>query len=153
MALLSGLRRVLGGTSTSPFLQAQEPSLALRSSSYSSPGGLGSFRTVTTKLFVSGLSRQTTDQGLQNAFSKFGQLLEARVVTDKVSGRSRGFAFVRYATEEEAFKAKEGMDGKFLDGWVIFAEFAKPRTPKPPPPPEEPNPYGLNIQKTIGWCG
>eukprot|EP00252_Welwitschia_mirabilis_P016358 TRINITY_DN36092_c0_g1_i1.p1 TRINITY_DN36092_c0_g1~~TRINITY_DN36092_c0_g1_i1.p1 ORF type:complete len:160 (-),score=29.04 TRINITY_DN36092_c0_g1_i1:284-763(-) len=106
-----------------------------------------------TKLFVSGLNKNTTDEGLRNKFSEFGRLLEARVVTDRVSGRSRGFGFVRYGTLEEAIRAKEAMDGKFLDGWVIFADYAKPRSPKPPPPPEEPNPCGLNIQKTVGWCG
>jgi len=149
MALLSGIRRVLGGTSTGRLLLAKDPSCAVRSL----PIGLGAVRDFTTKLFISGLSRQTTDEGLRAKFSEFGKLLEARVVTDRVSGRSRGFGFVRYATEEDAAKGKEGMDGKFLDGWVIFADFAKPREPKPPPPPEEPNPHGLNIQKTIGWCG
>lgn len=104
---------------------------------------------------MAGLSRQTTDQGLQEAFSKFGKLLQgycpllcitplctclcdvsecfffhflilyalaARVVTDKVSGRSKGFAFVSYATEEEAIKAKEGMDGKvsFPSNYLVF---------------------------------
>lgn len=42
---------------------------------------------------------------------------------------------------------------QFLDGWVIFADYAKPKVPKPPAPTEEPNPYGLNIQKTVGWYG
>lgn len=149
MALLSGVRRLLGCTASVRLLPAREPCVSIASSSMCTT----SDEIVTKKLFVSGLSRQTTDEGLRNAFSQFGRLLEARVITDKLSGRSRGFAFVRYATEEEAAKAKEGMDGKFLDGWVIFADFAKPRTPKPPTPPEEPNPYGLNIQKTIGWCG
>lgn len=149
MALFSGIRRVLGGTSTVGLPVSKGSLFVARSS----PIGLGAVRDFTTKLFISGLSRQTTNEGLRAKFSEFGQLLEARVVTDKLSGRSRGFGFVRYATEEEAAKAKEGMDGKFLDGWVIFADYAKPREPKPPPPPEEPNPHGLNIQKTIGWCG
>lgn len=82
------------------------------------------------KLFVSGLSKRTTDDGLRAAFEKFGRVLEARVATDRMSGVSKGFAFVRYATQEEADKGKEGMDGKFLDGWVIFADYAKPRPPR-----------------------
>ncbi|KAH9324322.1 hypothetical protein KI387_004500, partial [Taxus chinensis] len=82
------------------------------------------------KLFVSGLSKRTTDDGLRAAFEKFGRVLEARVVTDRMSGVSKGFAFVRYASQEEADKGKEGMDGKFLDGWVIFADYAKPRPPR-----------------------
>ncbi|XXG83132.1 hypothetical protein AAC387_Pa10g0961 [Persea americana] len=85
-----------------------------------------------TNLFVSGLSKRTTTEGLREAFSKFGQVVYARVVTDRVSGYSKGFGFVRYATLEEAAEGIKGMDGKFLDGWVIFAEYARPRSPPPP---------------------
>ncbi|KAJ7948515.1 Glycine-rich RNA-binding protein [Quillaja saponaria] len=82
-----------------------------------------------TNLFVSGLSKRTTTEGLREAFSKFGEVVHARVVTDRVTGFSKAFGFVRYATIEEAAKGIEGMDGKFLDGWVIFAEYARPRPP------------------------
>ncbi|KAL6896787.1 hypothetical protein ACP4OV_007359 [Aristida adscensionis] len=78
-------------------------------------------------LFVSGLSKRTTSDKLREAFSKFGQVVEARVVTDRVSGYSRGFGFVKYATVQEAGEGIKGMDGKFLDGWVIFAEYARAR--------------------------
>ncbi|KAL0917385.1 hypothetical protein M5K25_012440 [Dendrobium thyrsiflorum] len=80
-----------------------------------------------------GLSKRTTSEGLREAFSKFGNVVQARVVTDRVSGYSKGFGFVRYGTIEEAAEGIKGMDGKFLDGWVIFAEHAKPR----PPPPSQ----------------
>ncbi|KAJ8467259.1 hypothetical protein OPV22_029811 [Ensete ventricosum] len=76
-----------------------------------------------TNLFVSGLSKRTASEGLREAFSKFGQVVYARVVTDRISGFSKGFGFVRYATLEEAAEGIKGMDGKFLDGWVIFADF------------------------------
>jgi RNA recognition motif-containing protein len=69
--------------------------------------------------------------------------IAARVVTDRVTGFSKGFGFVRYATTEEAAKGIEGMDGKFLDGWVIFAEFAKPK-----PPPREAE---MNSQPPQSW--
>ncbi|KAI3988145.1 hypothetical protein MKX01_011934 [Papaver californicum] len=85
-----------------------------------------------TNLFVSGLNKRTTDEGLREAFAKFGEVLNARVATDRVSGYSRGFGFVRYATLEEAAAGIAGMDGKFLDGWVIFAEYSRPRTQQPP---------------------
>ncbi|WVZ91103.1 hypothetical protein U9M48_037317, partial [Paspalum notatum var. saurae] len=78
------------------------------------------------RLFVSGLSKRTTTDGLRNAFAQFGEVVDARVVTDRTSGYSKGFGFVKYATIEEAAKGIEGMDGKFLDGWVIFAEYARP---------------------------
>ncbi|XP_008806788.1 organelle RRM domain-containing protein 2, mitochondrial [Phoenix dactylifera] len=105
-----------------------------------------------TNLFVSGLSKRTTSEGLREAFSKFGQVIHARVVTDRVSGYSKGFGFVRYTTVEEAAEGIKGMDGKFLDGWVIFAEYARPRpppqgqpqpqTPPPQPPQMAESPYG-----------
>ncbi|XP_044467041.1 organelle RRM domain-containing protein 6, chloroplastic [Mangifera indica] len=81
-----------------------------------------------TKLYVSGLSFRTTEESLRNAFQNFGQLLEVNLVMDKIANRPRGFAFLRYATEEESQKAIEGMHGKFLDGRVIFVEIAKPRS-------------------------
>ncbi|XP_009588631.1 organelle RRM domain-containing protein 2, mitochondrial-like [Nicotiana tabacum] len=84
-----------------------------------------------TNLFVSGLSKRTTSEGLREAFAKHGEVVNARVVTDRVSGYSKGFGFVRYATLEDAAAGIKGLDGQFLDGWVIFAEYARPR---PPPP-------------------
>ncbi|XP_077221257.1 RNA-binding (RRM/RBD/RNP motifs) family protein [Tasmannia lanceolata] len=83
--------------------------------------------TISTKLYVSGLSFRTTDESLRNAFQNFGQLVEVNLVMDRIANRPRGFAFLRYATEEESKKAIEGMHGKFLDGRVIFVEVAKPR--------------------------
>uniref|UniRef100_M8B0A3 ELAV-like protein 1 n=2 Tax=Triticinae TaxID=1648030 RepID=M8B0A3_AEGTA len=76
-----------------------------------------------------GLSKRTTTDGLREAFAKFGEVEHARVVTDRVTGFSKGFGFVRYVSVEDAAKGIEGMDGKFLDGWVIFAEYARPRPP------------------------
>ncbi|XP_061348026.1 organelle RRM domain-containing protein 6, chloroplastic [Gastrolobium bilobum] len=81
-----------------------------------------------TRLYVSGLSFRTTEESLRNAFKNFGQLVEVNLVMDKIANRPRGFAFLRYATEEESQKAIEGMHGKFLDGRVIFVEVAKPRS-------------------------
>lgn len=106
------------------------------------------------KLFISGLSRLTTDEKLTEAFSPFGQLLEAKVITDRGSGRSKGFAFVSYSTIEEAEKAREGMNAKFLDGWVIFVDPAKPREPRPPQKSQsQPSQTGFTVNKTVGWCG
>ncbi|KAI3894895.1 hypothetical protein MKX03_018174 [Papaver bracteatum] len=91
---------------------------------------------------------------IKEAFSPFGQLLEANVITDRASGRSKGFGFVRYATIEDAERAQEGMNAKYLDGWVIFVDPAKPREPRPRPQPEpEPSETGFRVNKTVGWCG
>ncbi|WVZ56485.1 hypothetical protein U9M48_007005 [Paspalum notatum var. saurae] len=121
---------------------------------------------TTPKLFVSGsrkslsdaiwpgLSRLTTDEKLQGAFAPFGRLLEAKVATDKISGRSKGYGFVRYATIEEAEKARQEMNATFLDGWVIFVDPAKRRQPKPDPQPDTRSSHtGFTTNKTVGWCG
>uniref|UniRef100_A0A0D9VSJ9 RRM domain-containing protein n=1 Tax=Leersia perrieri TaxID=77586 RepID=A0A0D9VSJ9_9ORYZ len=109
---------------------------------------------TTPKLFISGLSRLTTDEKLKNAFAPFGQLLEAKVITDRISGRSKGFGFVRYATLEEAENARQEMNAKFLDGWVIFVDPAKPRQQKPAPHLDTDSSHlGFTTNKTVGWCG
>lgn len=79
----------------------------------------------------------------------------AKVITDRATGRSKGFGFVAYETIEEAEKAREGMNAKFLDGWVIFVDPAKPSMPRrpPPPPPQDPLNFGITTNKTVGWTG
>jgi RNA recognition motif-containing protein len=77
----------------------------------------------------------------------------AKVATDRFSGRSKGFGFVTYATVEEAEKARQEMNAKFLDGWVIFVDPAKPRQPKPPQQDARASYTGFTANKTVGWCG
>ena len=60
---------------------------------------------MSKKLFVGGLSWGTTDDGLHGAFSAFGEIVEAKVITDRETGRSRGFGFVTFANDEGATKA------------------------------------------------
>ncbi|KAK3038555.1 hypothetical protein RJ639_029355 [Escallonia herrerae] len=139
MAFATAFRRILNGSSILP---SQFASKRLSS-------------TLTTpKLFVSGLSRLTTDDKLKEAFSQFGNLQEAKVIVDRESGRSKGFGFVSYQTIEEAEAAREGMNAKYLDGWVIFVDPARPREPRPPPQAQsQPSETGFRTNKTIGWCG
>ncbi|KAL2943905.1 Organelle RRM domain-containing protein 2 mitochondrial [Bienertia sinuspersici] len=68
-------------------------------------------------IIIHGLSRRTTTEGLREAFSKFGEVVHAKVVTDRVSGYSKGYGFVRYATTEEASKGIKGMDGQGANEW------------------------------------
>ncbi|KAL8039424.1 hypothetical protein ABFX02_10G036300 [Erythranthe guttata] len=149
MAFVSAFRRILNGSST--------PSLTVRSQ-------FASIRlnsTVTTltapKLFISGLNRNTSDENLYKAFAPFGRLLEAKVIVDRGSGRSKGFAFVTYESVEEAEKAREGMNAKYLDGWVIFVDPANPREAQPRLPPRQDNIQstepGFTSNKTVGWTG
>lgn len=84
-----------------------------------------------TKLFVGGLSFNTTDSGLQDAFAQHGTVTSASVITDRDTNRSKGFGFVEFETEEAAQAAIKALDGKELDGRAINVSIAKPREDKP----------------------
>lgn len=85
---------------------------------------------MSKKLFVGGLNWSTTDQGLMQAFAKFGAVDEAKVVMDRESGRSRGFGFVTYSENANADRAIAEMDGTQIDERSIKVNEAldKPRT-------------------------
>ncbi|XP_043711710.1 small RNA-binding protein 11, chloroplastic [Telopea speciosissima] len=83
------------------------------------------YRGISSKLFVGGLSFYTTENSLSEAFSQYGQVIEAKIVMDRVSDRSKGFGFVTYASENEAENARTEMNGKVLNGRVIFVDIAK----------------------------
>ena len=85
---------------------------------------------MTNKLFVGSLAWATTDDSLKNFFSQVGTVLSARVITDKMTGRSLGFAFVEMSTPEEAQKAIDELNGKELDGRAINVNEAKPQEPR-----------------------
>jgi len=81
------------------------------------------------KLFVGGLSFDTTDDGLREGFARFGEITEAKVITDRDTGRSRGFGFVTYTDEQAAQKAIAELNGTEFDGRTIKVNEAedKPR--------------------------
>ena len=74
---------------------------------------------MSKKLFVGGLSWGTTDDGLHQAFERFGEIVEAKVITDRETGRSRGFGFVTFANDDGAINAASEMNGALLDGRTI----------------------------------
>ena len=82
---------------------------------------------VPAKLFVGGLSYSTTNESLRAAFEAFGQVVEAVVITDRDTGRSRGFGFVTMADRKDAPKAINGLDGTELDGRSIVVNVATER--------------------------
>ncbi len=82
---------------------------------------------MSNKLFVGGLSWQTTGDQLRAAFERFGQVVEAVVVTDRETGRSRGFGFVAYSDEAAADQAATAMNGASLDGRAIRVDKATER--------------------------
>ena len=78
------------------------------------------------KLFVGGLSWDTTDASLSQFFSQAGTVVSASVITDKYTGKSRGFGFVEMSSDEETEKAKQ-LNGQSLDGRAIAVNEARPR--------------------------
>jgi RNA recognition motif-containing protein len=87
---------------------------------------------MSTKLFVGNLSFNTTENDLQDAFAAHGQVVEATLMMDRMTGRSRGFAFVTYSTPEEAQKAIAAMHGAQLDGRALTVNIARPKEERPP---------------------
>lgn len=85
---------------------------------------------MSKKLFVGGLNWKTTDEGLRQAFARFGEITEAKVITDRETGRSRGFGFVTFVQAESAENAISEMDGAQLEGRTIKVNPAedRPRT-------------------------
>ncbi|XP_021286231.1 glycine-rich RNA-binding protein RZ1A-like [Herrania umbratica] len=81
---------------------------------------------VEYRCFIGNLSWSTSDRGLKDAFEKFGNLLEAKVVVDKFSGRSRGFGFVTFDDKTSMEEAIEAMNGMDLDGRNITVDRAQP---------------------------
>ena len=82
---------------------------------------------MSMNLYVGGLSFDTTDDGLKTFFEQAGTVESASVITDRDSGRSRGFGFVEMATEAEGRKAIEDLNGKMLDGRTLTVNEARPR--------------------------
>ena len=76
-------------------------------------------------LYVGGLSFDTTDDGLRTFFEQAGTVESARVITDRDSGRSRGFGFVEMATDDEGRKAIEDLNGEMLDGRTLTVNEAR----------------------------
>jgi len=86
---------------------------------------------MSTKLFVGNLSFNTTENDLQEAFAAHGQVVEANLMMDRMTGRSRGFAFITYSTPEEAQKAIAAMNGVQLDGRALTVNIARPKEDRP----------------------
>jgi len=84
------------------------------------------------KLYVGGLSYDTTDATLKETFAQAGTVESATIIIDKMTNRSKGFGFVEMSTDEEAKKAIEMFDGKELDGRTIKVNEAKPMEPRAP---------------------
>lgn len=83
------------------------------------------------KLYIGGLSYDTTEDGLKEAFSKAGTVESASIIIDRMSGRSRGFGFIEMSTDEEAKAAIDMWNEKELDGRRLIVNEARPMESQP----------------------
>ncbi len=82
-------------------------------------------------LFIGSLAYATTDDTLKAFFESIGEVTSARVITDRDSGRSKGFGFVEFANEDDNQKAVDQLNGKELDGREISVSLARPKEDRP----------------------
>ena len=85
---------------------------------------------MNNKLYVGGLPYSVTEAQLEELFSGHGTVESARVITDRMSGRSRGFGFVEMSTPEEAEEAMQKLNGTELEGRTLTVNEAKPQQPR-----------------------
>jgi RNA recognition motif-containing protein len=78
-------------------------------------------------IYVGNMSFKTTEEELQQLFEKFGQVSSAKIITDKITGKSRGFGFVEMPDREQALAAIGELNGKELEGFTLTVNEAKPR--------------------------
>ncbi|MEP7256881.1 MAG: RNA-binding protein [Flavitalea sp.] len=82
-------------------------------------------------MYVSNLGFHVTDEDLKSLFTEFGEVTSAKVITDKISGKSRGFGFVEMTKDSEAEAAMEKLSGREIEGRDISVSKAKPKTDSP----------------------
>lgn len=85
-----------------------------------------------TRLFVGNLSYQTGENDLQDYFAQAGSVTSVNLMMDKITGKSRGFAFVEFSSAEEANKAVEEFHNKEFQGRSLTVNIARPREERPP---------------------
>ena len=86
---------------------------------------------MATKLYVGNLSFDTSESDLRRLFEPFGAVTSCNLIMDKMTGKSRGFAFVEMSSPAEAAKAIEDMNGKEVGGRALTVNEAKPREDRP----------------------
>jgi RNA recognition motif-containing protein len=84
-----------------------------------------------TRLYVGNLSFNTMEEDVRSLFSKSGTVLNCDLITDKFTGKSRGFAFVEMSSQADAEKAINDLNGKECDGRVLTVNVARPREDRP----------------------
>ncbi|XPV74733.1 MAG: RNA recognition motif domain-containing protein [Desulfovibrio sp.] len=82
-------------------------------------------------IYVGNIAYRTSEMDLKNAFEAFGEVESARIITDRDTGRSKGFGFVEMADREAALEAIEALNGQDVDGRPLTVNEARPRQPRP----------------------
>jgi len=86
------------------------------------------------KLFVGNLPYRITEDEIRQVFSQFGTVTDVRLISDRATGRAKGFGFVEMSSADEANKAVEGMHGKEMQGRNLVVNVARPMAPRAPRP-------------------
>lgn len=119
MAFLRKAGSILGRTVSSRISQE---------TSVSRPSILQAIRCMSSsRVFVGGLSYNTNEDSLRETFDKYGEVVDARLIVDRETGRSRGFGFVTYSSAEEASAAIQALDQQVLDGRTVKVNYANDR--------------------------
>src|SRR3989344_4492706 len=84
------------------------------------------------KLYVGGIPYRSTEDDMKKAFGEAGTVVSASIISDRMTGRSRGFGFVEMGSAQEAHAAIDRWDGKEMDGRTLSVSFARPQGERPP---------------------
>jgi RNA recognition motif-containing protein len=105
---------------------------------------------MTNRIYVGSLPYATTDAKLEEIFSQYGTVESARIITDKLTGRSKGFGFVQMSSGLEAQSAIQALNGSELDGRSLTVNEARPQERRPP---FESDRHGGGDRRDSGWRG
>ena len=105
---------------------------------------------MTNRVYVGSLPYATTDARLEEIFSQYGTVASARIITDKLTGRSKGFGFVEMSSGDEARAAIEALNGGQLDGRTLTVNEARPPERRPVFESDRQSPRG---GRDNGWRG
>ena len=98
------------------------------------------------KLYVGNLSSETTEAALFDLFEELGEVVSVDLVTDRITGRSKGFAFVKMAKKRTARRAISELNGETVDGRIIKVEKASSKQPREPTAP-----WSLRARRYSPW--
>jgi cold-inducible RNA-binding protein len=108
---------------------------------------------ATSKLYVGGIPYRTTEDELRTVFEEAGTVTSASIISDRMTGRSRGFGFVEMASEAEGQAAIDRWDGKEMDGRMLSVSMARPQGERPPRDNNAPRGGGYGGGDRGGYSG